>query len=558
MKTAIKNTRKKNSHVTLNLLKERQEDFEWYPTTDEMIAAVFRHCGNFSSLLDIGAGDGRVLEQISKLCERRAEHSHNCARIDKYAIEMSLTHLENMPPDISVVGTDFRAQTLIDKKVDVIFSNPPYAEYEDWSTHIIKEANAKTVFLILPARWSLSKVIQQAVTQRKAWTKVIWTGDFLEGDRRSRAKVEIVKVTITDADRGYERQQSDPFDVWFDEHFAGFQKLTPAGNDDDARYESPKLSYEILPGQNLIERLSELYARDMKELLGNYKSLSELNVTLLKELGVSVPEIRNALKQKIEGLKNIYWQELFNNLDKVTSRLTSKSRKSMLDKLHASCTIDFSVENAYALVLWVIKNANQYLERQVTEIFKELSEPDCVKNYKSNLKTWEKDGWRYQKNHTRYTLDYRIVTNRWNAIVTKDSFRSWENTNGLHNDSHDFIGDIMTVANNLGFASCQSSRTRLWEAGAEQRFYAGDHRLLFVVRAYKNGNLHFKFDQDLIKTLNIEASRLLGWIRTPKEAADEMDLDLDFVTSRFNTNLFFGTSDGRKLLTACSSGRGAP
>ena len=535
------------TQATLTLLKERQEDFEWYPTTNEMIEAVFRHCEDIGSLLDIGAGDGRVLQRIEQLCVQRAEHTHHRGGpIDKYAVEMAVTHLENMPPDITVVGTDFRAQTLIDKKVDVIFSNPPYTEYEEWATHIIKEANARAVFLILPARWSDSKAIQYAITKRQAQSKVIWHGDFLEADRQSRAKVEIVKVAIMDAEREWEREQSDPFDVWFQEYFEGFERLKPVK--DDATNEPPAPSHEILNGQNLIERLSELYRRDMEMLLNNYKTLSELDATLLKEIGVSVDEIRKALKLKIEGLKNKYWHELFDNLDKVTNRLTSKSRESMLYKLTASCNIDFSVENAYALVLWVIKNANQYLEQQLIDVFKELSEPECVKNYKSNLKTWEKDGWRYQKTHTRYTLDYRIVTMRHCAI--KIDQYGWDYTNGLSNSCHAFINDIFTIANNLGFTNCQNSTAhyRQWGSNQEEQFYANDGKLLLAIRAFKNGNLHLKFNQDFIKTLNIEASRLLGWIKTPQEAADEMDLEFNFVASRFKSNLFFGISDGQKLL----------
>ena len=542
-------TQKTHRGDTLALLKERNEDFEWYPTTDEMIRVVFRNCGDISSMLDIGAGDGRVLEQVDKLCSDRAENTHYRGRIDKYAIEMAVTHLENMPADISIVGTDFRSQTLIDKKVDVVFSNPPYAEYEEWATHIIKEANAKTVFLILPARWVTSELIKHAIAQRNARSKVIWSGDFLEADRRSRAKVDIVKVHITDAEREREREQSDPFDVWFQEYFDGFERLKPVEDEQDAGAPAP--AHDILTGQNLIERLTELYNRDMQALLGNYKMLSELDATLLKEIGVSVGEIRKALKQKIEGLKNRYWQELFDNLDKVTNRLTHKSRTSMLSKLSASCNIDFGIENAYALVLWVIKNANKYFDQQLIEMFKELSEPECVKNYKSNLKTWERDGWRYTKTHTRYTLDYRIVTSRYSAILTKDSYHSWDCTNGLHKDCHAFINDIFTIANNLGFSNRANSLHHLWESGSQEQFHMNNGEVLVAIRAYKNGNVHLKFNQDFIKTLNVEASRLLGWIRTPQEAAEEMELDIDFVTSRFNTNLLFGASEGQRLLAGC-------
>jgi len=40
----------------LTQLKNAEQDFEWYPTTDEMLQAVARHCGDIYSLLDVGAG----------------------------------------------------------------------------------------------------------------------------------------------------------------------------------------------------------------------------------------------------------------------------------------------------------------------------------------------------------------------------------------------------------------------------------------------------------------------------------------------------------------------
>ena len=50
-------------------LKENGQDFEWYPTTVEMIETVSRKCASIYpgigfSLLDIGAGDGRVLAMM--------------------------------------------------------------------------------------------------------------------------------------------------------------------------------------------------------------------------------------------------------------------------------------------------------------------------------------------------------------------------------------------------------------------------------------------------------------------------------------------------------------
>lgn len=544
----------------LQKLKENDQDFEWYPTTDNMIDAVFWESGDIGSMLDIGAGDGRVLERIDKLVHVRAvqksgEHYHGS--IDKYAIEKAPIHIEAMPPDISIVGTDFVLQTLIDKKVDMVFCNPPYSEYEGWATKIIKEANTKFIFLILPDRWTGSKLIEEAIKQRGAVYRVIWSGDFSDAERAARARVEIIKITITTTNNDYKREEISPFNVWFDEYFEGFGKLKLIDDDEDEdETEKPNPMHEIVEGQNLIERLASLYTHDMNNLLDNYKGLSEFDATLLKEIGVSVDEIKKALKLKIEGLKNKYWQELFDNLNKITSRLTSGSRSSLLKKLNASCNVDFSVDNAYAVVLWAIKNANSYIDQQLIDMFKTLTEPECVKNYKSNQRTWERDEWRYGKyesSNTHYMLEYRVITHQHSAIKLNDAWLSWDFENNLSENCHAFINDIFTIANNLGFGNKANSYNRHWKSNNQEEFYTtqGDNsKILVAIRAFKNGNLHLKFSQDFIKTLNVEASRLLGWIKTPQDAVDEMGLSLDFVNAHFKTNLLFVAADGQKLLTA--------
>lgn len=553
-----------------SLLKEAGQDFEWYPTTSDMIDAVFNAVGDISSMLDIGAGDGRVLERIDKLTRQRYEfdkssdkysNTHYRHSIDKYAIEKSPIHIENMPPDICIVGTDFLLQALIDKEVDAIFCNPPYSEYESWAVKIIKEANAGQIFLILPSRWAESPIIKQAIKLRGAADRIIWAGDFLDSERAARAKVDIIKITISTKSRSYNGEERDPFDVWFDEYFADFDKLEHI-QEEPEEDEDEKINpmRNIVKGRTLIEHLYTLYQAEMNKLLNNYKNLSQLDGTLLKEIGVSVGEIKEALKMKIKGLKNKYWKELFNNLDKITERLTSKSRETMLEKMRANCNVDFSVDNAFAVVIWVIKNANQYIDDQLVDMFKELSEPECVKNYKSNLKTWEQNRWRYKNeaNHTHYTLEYRIITQRHSAIETGEYY-SHRYHNGLAENCHTFISDIQTIANNLGFSNQSNSECRQWESNKEQEFWmsetgvegrANDNSRTFVkIRAFKNGNLHLKFDQTFIKTLNVEASRLLGWIKTPEDAVYEMGLDSDFVKARFKCNLLIGTADGQRLLT---------
>jgi hypothetical protein len=111
--------------------------------------------------------------------------------------------------------------------------------------------------------------------------------------------------------------------------------------------------------------LEELYNQELSHLNKNYQSVAALDGDLLKELGVSQKGLMEALKQKIEGLKLLYWSELFNNLDKITSRLTKRSREALLNTLMSHTSVDFSAQNAYTIVIWVIKNANKYFDKQL-------------------------------------------------------------------------------------------------------------------------------------------------------------------------------------------------
>ena len=65
----------------------------------------------------------------------------------------------------------------------------------------------------------------------------------------------------------------------------------------------------------------------------------------------------------------------------------------------------------------------------------------------------------------------------------------------------------------------------------------GDLVNLFVVRAFKNGNLHIKFNPMFICRLNVEFGRLKGWLKSPKEAEQEMGIDAESALYSFNSNL---------------------
>ncbi|HEF9457575.1 TPA: hypothetical protein SBX58_000463 [Campylobacter coli] len=168
----------------LKIIKEANQDFEWYPTTEEMINSLINglNVKYLTSVLDIGAGDGRVLDMLN-----------NKISIDNlYSIEKSELLIQAMSKNILNIGRDFWETSLVEKQVDLIFCNPPYSEYENWMTRIIKEANFDTLAFIVPERWKENIFIQQAIQQRGLDYKIIDSFDFLNAERKARAKVDLI------------------------------------------------------------------------------------------------------------------------------------------------------------------------------------------------------------------------------------------------------------------------------------------------------------------------------------------------------------------------------
>jgi uncharacterized ferritin-like protein (DUF455 family) len=530
----------------LQQIKEAGQDFEWYPTTRDMLAVIAKDIRARQqrrgeslcfSLLDIGAGNGSAITMLRELTESTG---------DDYAIEKAKLLIDSLPAEVFPIGSDFHQQTLIDKKADVIFCNPPYSEYADWARKILREANARTVYLIIPRRWIADKEILEILRKRCSYGEEKENGRDMGGEvkilssfsfessglRASRALVDILKITFDNY--GTYRGGNlvvDPFDLWFEETF----NLKAETSDTEYSADPPENELrELCKGHNLIERLEELYHADLANLHAVYRSLESFDAQLFRELGVSLDQVKGSLRARIAGLKNLYWQELFSNLDAITSRLTSKSREQLLKKLTAHTSVDFSSENAYAVVLWAIKNANSYFDSQLLSLYFDLAYRENIRLYKSNHRLIE-DGWRYQKQEmTHFTLDYRLVLERYSCFNSKD-YGDYEYPNGLHRDQHTFLNDIGTIAKNLGFDVLTDSRNLHWSPGVMNEFYCADGSLFMDVRAYKKGTVHIRVDQTFMKRLNIEAARLNGWVKSAKEAAEETGIEnaADFYEKNF-------------------------
>lgn len=521
----------------LDNLKENNQDWEFYPTNSRMIAKIYNYFGrqlNGSTILDIGAGNGNFLTKleieakkiIDIAIQNGADKRDANFYINKFAIEKSEILIEQMPNDITIIGADFQQQTLIDKDFDYIFCNPPYREFKEWMYKIINETNSNDVIMIVPSRWTKDDELLALIKKRQFTFKIIGNDDFLDAERQARAYVDIIHFSRLREKQAYDRENResinqsfiDFFEDQFGESFKNEKEKELKEKLEEAR------ENELVAGNNTVETLCNLYNIEFEKLLNSYKAIAQLGEATLKDIGLDKNKILSSLNYKISNLKKDYWRYLINNTDKITSRLIRSIRDKLIEKITVSIgSIDFNEKNVYAIVIWIIKNANKSYDEQLLFMFDICIEPANIKKYKSNQKVFETEenrwgsgvGTRFKnkKEVSNITLDYRIITsiNDYGYGYTSYYRQSKENQ---------VIQDWETICNNLL-----------------------GHKNFGEIKFYKNNNCHIKFNVDFAKAFNIQASLLKGWIKDKRQAKEEFEMkitdeDLNFNYFQINKNNF--------------------
>ena len=511
-------------------LKENNQDFEFYPTTKEMIKCIYNDMeSGHNNILDIGCGTCNFKKFFEEFeVEASKKDSFHYTKLGKYyVIEKSRILLDKLDKDTIVLGTDFRTTLLIDKKVETIFCNPPYSEFEEWTKEIILNGNCNVAYLVIPQRWKDDILIQKAIETAKVEASVLGSFDFLNAERAARAKVDVVKIDkrASFENRYYSSSLDDfnkaAFDRWFDETF----KMRDSSKDnkyewDIEREETEKIKNQLVSTeQSKAKLLVDLYNAEQEELFKHFQAICSLDVDVLNTIGIKKESVKEAIKQKVKSLKVKYWKIAFEELEEITNRLTSKTREDMLKKFAELLTVDFTVENIYPLILWVIKNANEYYDNQLIEFFKTLSSVENAKPYKSNHRIGT-DNWRFADENSHYALDYRIICDRFSF----GSHYSWEPEINPR-QSKQIIEDILTIANNLGFATKGINIPDYF--GEKCNIYLKDSKEIFMeYKTYKNRNTHIKFNKEFMKAMNVEVSRLLGWIKSAEDIKKEFPEEL--------------------------------
>jgi len=518
--------RPESTSAKIRTLQSAGEDFEWYPTTEEISIAMkndlrslfkkeiigsWRGREYFSvndrdeekvfiikSFLDVGAGDGRIFHKFKNTKDIRIE--------DSYGIEIAQPFAEDLiqKDDVFLIGRDFFRTSLIDKHFSVIFSNPPYSIYMPWVVRLLQEANFRVMYLVIPTRWEHNQEI--TLHMKRYDVKTLGEYDFLEGDRPARAKVNLIRLMKPHRKINgeyYETEGDDSFDRWIKSHI---------GNFEEPEYEKEEDRKDLKLKNGTIADMVENYDYEMNSLLEAFKALANLPARIVSDLGMSKDKIIKQIKENIKTLKSKHWYCAFEKLSAINSRLTKNTRQEMLSRMAEFKTLDFNEDNIYSIILWVIKNFNKYTNQQILEIFDKLTEPGYIKAYKSNSH-WHKDDWRYTKwgekgKPGKYILDYRLVTH---CYVPR------------YGEADSIITDLMVVCGSLGFPM-KAWHVDYSKDGRLQEFLNYNEETAFTARLYKNGNLHLKINEKIMLRFNIEVARLRHWINGPEDIEMEYEV----------------------------------
>lgn len=555
------------------LVKEQHqqgEETEFYPTDFPMVQAVAewlsKHGEDTNSILDIGCGSGSFFDKLDKTdyfkSDNYGEKNYNSKlhkHYKKYGIEKSNILAEQLSDDIILLGSDFNTNTLIDKKVDCIFCNPPYSEYELWAEKIILEGNADKIVLVIPERWKNNEQIKEALFQRKYSYEIIGNFDFLNAERKARAKVDVIGIMPDSAKyegRTYNNKATDPFDLWFDSTF----KLNAEKTKESDYEKAQQRKNEIIANGDTAEQLVTFYNADMQKLYDNYRALETLDADIFKELKVDVNMLKNSLRERLKGLKLLYWDLLFKKYDKLTTRLTTKGRDKVIKRLNDNTAIDFTLENIFQLTMWIIRHSNTLFDEQLTDFFFTLARSENIHRYKSNLR-WNDSDWKYLKdkcyrngwyrqeearaNLKNVMLDYRVIVTDWRNFDT-----TWHNR--LTDSCRDFLYDMSVIGENLGFHLDFKIPDKYEDIDTDDwsnfDIMTTDGKLFANVKLYKNGNKHIKFCKEFMQKLNVEMARINGWIHSKEEAKEEFGYSESEINQFWNNNLKIGIGEGAKLL----------
>lgn len=489
-------------------LKENSEDFEFYPTTNKILERVIRSASfkKASSVLDIGCGNGKALDYFQK--------SNN--KLKLFGIEKSQTLIQNLVnPNILILGNDFRECMLLDKKVDLIFCNPPYKEFKEWVIKILRYSVANSVIFVVPKRWENDIEIQQEI--KSNWIKSsLGFFDFLESeDRKARAQVEVICFDrIYIADSVFIRELENSF---------GLGKLISDLEKKDCfrelgqSIEKDSQSKQIVGAKDMILYLLNRFEAEQKETFDSLMALAKVDYSILQRLSIRKTNLLEAIEYELFGLKRKYWREAIDRISEISKRLTHEQKEDLFQTL-SDRGAEFTKSNILGVILFAINVAKKCEQSNIVAYWELLANRDFLIQYKSNIKAFG-DSHRYEKpeNYHRGKLDYRIVVPNAGKFWFDKYLRECKAINNLQviANSLGFDGELKILSKNNDLQDRDLAMIVL--PVGENFVYIGDKKIARV-KVFLNSNIHIFFDQDFLAKLNLSVFSHLGWIKNKQDA----------------------------------------
>jgi hypothetical protein len=548
----------------IRTLQAAGEDFEFYPTTPEIMEAMKKDIWdylklhesdyssrwksgesvsikteyqytkngnqkeveklNIDSILDIGAGDGRVLDFLN-------------AR-KKYGIEIARAQADDLiRRGVFIVGRNYWDCSLIDNEYALVFSNPPYSCFEKWVSKILYECNFDLLYLVMPVRWKNQKEIIKELERYEA--TVVGEFDFSHADRAARGKVNLVRVNaqwekIDDKNFGIGKRKSQQslehaFSRWVREYIADFEEKPHHIRWEEEREKA--LALKKTP----IDQLIDNYEREKESLGAAFRAICNLNPEIIKLMGQDKSSMLEIIRKAIEGLKSKYWRAAFDKIDAVRERMTIDTKRRIFESIEEFRKLDFNADNIYSIAIWLINNVNVGILDQIGAVFDALTDKEYIEIYKSN-KHWIKSDWK----HNEKNWKYKELPDRW-----KLDYRIILRTCGSENTVNDFI----VVCNNLGFPIKKNCEPNYKLHSESQSFYTTDDELAFTMRYYTgNHNAHLKINKKILMKFNVEVAKIRKWLSTPDDVADEFDITKAEAAKLWNSGLaLIGKTDMQML-----------
>lgn len=561
----------------LRMLQTADEDFEFYPTTDEIMAAMKKDIWKYfrehdrsyntrkeekieittdyeyafnkgkktetlsiGSYLDIGSGDGRVLDLFPAG--------------KKYGIEIARAQADDLiRRGIFLIGRNFWDVTLNDQYYALIFSNPPFSQFERWVCKILYESNFCILYLVMPVRWQDSKLIKKELANYEA--TIIGEYDFSKADRSARGRVNLVRVNapwVSDKQTEkfpngkikkcstykYQNTVENAFERWVRDNIADFQERPEIIDWEEERETAVDLK------KTPIDQLVSDYEHEKENLGAAFRAIGKLNPEIIKLLGQDKKSMLEIIRKAIESLKSKYWRAAFDKLEPVRTRMTRKTRDNIFGDIQEFKTLDFNADNIYSIIIWIVNNTNIGILDQIGYIFDELTTKEYIEEYKSN-RHWTKSDWRHTASEYKYEklpkrwklgLDYRIVVGTYGY----DRYGSTRYT---------IVDDFIVICSNLGFPICKDDIPLYSLHQTEQKFHTIDGELAFTMRYYTgNKNAHLKINKKLLMKFNIEVAKIRKWMSDPDDVVEEYGIQKDEATRLWNSGLaLIGNSDVQLL-----------